>query len=161
MSHTSSCVFRMSLFANRRPGVIGLVSVRSPCILVGPACLGQSPSWEILLCGGVSTCFRDISARADSIWSSSLVLQCASATPSKTEGVLGRFHNLWPLLGVVLRAWGLLQTIYLHSRLRANLGSQRCLLSAQVSRNWVIKESNILIKVILGFISSLTFSSSK
>lgn len=158
---TSCCVFGVGLFANGRSGVVGLVSVGSSCVLVRSASLGKSPSRKILLCRWVGTGLWDIPAWADSIGGASLVLECASAASSETKCVKGSLDHLRAFLGVVLGTWGLLQTVHLHSGFGAYFGCQGCPLPAQISRNWVVKETHILIKIIFRLVSSLTFSSSK
>jgi len=161
MSLTSWSVFRVGLFSNWRPSVISLISIGLLRFIIWSACFWQGPSWEVLFGRRISTSFWHISSRTDCIGCSSLVFECSCASSSKAKSVGWFFDDFWSLFRIILWAWCLLKTVYLHSWLSSYFRCWCSRLSAKIGLNWIIKESSIFIKIIFWFISSLTFSSSK
>ena len=75
--------------------------------------LGQCPSGHVLLAGGERGVLGRVTARTDRSWRARLVLQSAIAS-SVAKRVLGCLPQLGLALRVVLRAWILLQVVWLH-----------------------------------------------
>ena len=111
---SSWCIFWMALFTNWGPSVISLISIGFLCVIIGSSSFWQSPSWKVLFGWRVSTSFRDISTRTNSIRSTSLVLKRTCATSSKAKGISWLFDNFWSFFRIILGTWSLLKAVYLH-----------------------------------------------
>lgn len=115
-------VFGVALLSEGGSGVVSLISIWSQPLVLGSPSFRQSPPGEVLLVGGLRAGLWNVSARAHTSRSRSLIFE-SLPSPESESVFLGDFVN-WLFFGEVLWPWVVLQVAAGEPRLGSNLGCQ-------------------------------------
>ena len=103
----SRSIFGVALLSKGRPGVVGLISIRSQSLVFGPTSFWQRPSGEVLFVWRFCASLGHVSSWT--YWSGcwSLVLQSLTSSETKSELLWSMVD--WFFFRIILRTWIMLE----------------------------------------------------